>query len=396
MYEPRSRSFPPASARGRAIAADRRAGLQRAVHGDRGARALPARRSRPAATRPRGPGPRPSCCPASSGWRSPVGITGAIALVRLGRDRDRDGRRPDAVLAESDRLARAHRPAREPMCDRGAGAHGRARLDAGGAAAGRTPPASSIEPARRARAPGRGRRAGRAACWRRQGATGLFPHHLPADRLSRFRYHVSCFADQAYAVQALARYAARSGDRERSPPPHGAPTGSSPCRASGVSGGGTTTGGTAGSSSATRCTASTSTPWRRWRCSSSARPAAPTTAPRSPRGLTLAAGTAASRAPSSSSTTDGVVWRKVGRREPRKMVRKAPRRPRRRPPRRGGSAGWTGCSRPGRSTGSAVPFELGWLLYAWHADAPLARGGADPDPAGLHFWWAPAAAGEWA
>jgi hypothetical protein len=45
-----------------------------------------------------------------------------------------------------------------------------------------------------------------------QGPSGLFPHHLPPDRLNRLRYHVGCFADQAYAVQALARYAAATGD----------------------------------------------------------------------------------------------------------------------------------------------------------------------------------------
>ena len=45
-----------------------------------------------------------------------------------------------------------------------------------------------------------------------QGATGLFPHHLPADMLGRFRSHVGCFADQAYAMQALARYGRETGD----------------------------------------------------------------------------------------------------------------------------------------------------------------------------------------
>src|SRR4051812_5996547 len=46
-----------------------------------------------------------------------------------------------------------------------------------------------------------------------QGSSGLFPHVLPADQLGRFRSHVGCFADQAYAIQALARYATATGDR---------------------------------------------------------------------------------------------------------------------------------------------------------------------------------------
>jgi hypothetical protein len=47
-----------------------------------------------------------------------------------------------------------------------------------------------------------------------QGTGGLFPHCLPAARLSRIRSHVGCFADQVYPVQALARFAAAAGDRQ--------------------------------------------------------------------------------------------------------------------------------------------------------------------------------------
>jgi len=44
-----------------------------------------------------------------------------------------------------------------------------------------------------------------------QGAGGLFPHHVAPGRSSRLRSHVSCFADQAYPIQALSRYSAAAG-----------------------------------------------------------------------------------------------------------------------------------------------------------------------------------------
>lgn len=46
-----------------------------------------------------------------------------------------------------------------------------------------------------------------------QGAHGLFPHHLPTTELGRLRANVSCFADQVYPIQALARYAQAVGDQ---------------------------------------------------------------------------------------------------------------------------------------------------------------------------------------
>ncbi|WP_448059314.1 hypothetical protein [Cellulomonas hominis] len=46
-----------------------------------------------------------------------------------------------------------------------------------------------------------------------QGPQGLFPHALPAASLGRWRAHVGCFADQVYPIQALARLAAATGDR---------------------------------------------------------------------------------------------------------------------------------------------------------------------------------------
>ena len=45
-----------------------------------------------------------------------------------------------------------------------------------------------------------------------QGARGIFPHWLPAQAQSRWRGHVGSFADQVYPVQALARSFALTGD----------------------------------------------------------------------------------------------------------------------------------------------------------------------------------------
>ncbi len=45
-----------------------------------------------------------------------------------------------------------------------------------------------------------------------QGTEGIFPHLLPRTAQGRFRAHVGSFADQVYPVQALARYAAATGD----------------------------------------------------------------------------------------------------------------------------------------------------------------------------------------
>lgn len=45
-----------------------------------------------------------------------------------------------------------------------------------------------------------------------QGPRGIFPHALPAASQGRFRAHVGCYADQVYPIQALARFAAASGD----------------------------------------------------------------------------------------------------------------------------------------------------------------------------------------
>jgi hypothetical protein len=49
---------------------------------------------------------------------------------------------------------------------------------------------------------------------RHQGDRGLFPHVLPPDGQNRLRAHIGCFADQVYPIQALARYARATGDAE--------------------------------------------------------------------------------------------------------------------------------------------------------------------------------------
>jgi hypothetical protein len=47
-----------------------------------------------------------------------------------------------------------------------------------------------------------------------QGPQGLFPHALPPESLGRFRSHVGCFADEVYPIQALARLGAATADPE--------------------------------------------------------------------------------------------------------------------------------------------------------------------------------------
>jgi hypothetical protein len=45
-----------------------------------------------------------------------------------------------------------------------------------------------------------------------QSRNGLFPHALPPQTLGRFRAHVGCYADQVYPIQALSRYYTATGD----------------------------------------------------------------------------------------------------------------------------------------------------------------------------------------
>lgn len=46
-----------------------------------------------------------------------------------------------------------------------------------------------------------------------QGPTGLFSHKIPAEANGGFRSHVSCFADQVYPIQALARFSVAFNDK---------------------------------------------------------------------------------------------------------------------------------------------------------------------------------------
>lgn len=98
----------------------------------------------------------------------------------------------------------------------------------------------------------------------------LFPHATGPGLVPWYRSHVSCFADQTYPLQALARaHAAAEGVaiRRRWPRPRRVRRASVSCRATAGSGGGTTTRAPAASWRATRSTASTSTRWRRRPCS---------------------------------------------------------------------------------------------------------------------------------
>jgi hypothetical protein len=225
-----------------------------------------------------------------------------------------------------------------------------------------------------------------------QGTSGLFPHHVPPDTLSRFRYHVSCFADQAYAVQALARYAAATGDAEAL-------------------------------ASAGRCADRLVAlqgergqwwwhyDWRYGRVVEAypvysvqqyaIAPMAllelweaggPDHREAVARGLTWLLRHPEARGELILDDA-GVVWRTVSRREPRKLVRKM--RSAASAARPGRRLGWLDALfPPGRIDQECRPFELGWILYAWHAAAPVALVRAESDSAGLHFSGAPETAGE--
>jgi hypothetical protein len=201
-----------------------------------------------------------------------------------------------------------------------------------------------------------------------QGPGGLFPHAMPADRLGRFRSHVACFADQAYTVLALARYA-----RARSDGP--ALTAAARC--------------------ADRLVALQGDQgqwwwhydWRHGRVverypvysfhQHALAPMAflelresggPDHRAAVARGLGWLV-----RPPESNADLIadelGVVWRKIGRHEPRRLVRRlrsaaCARRP-------GRQVRWLErlCP-PGAVDRECRPFELGWLLYAWHPARP--------------------------
>jgi hypothetical protein len=80
----------------------------------------------------------------------------------------------------------------------------------------------------------------------------------------------------------------------------------------------------------------------------------------------------------------GVVWRKVGRREPSKLVRSA---------RSAASASRPGLRLPwldvvfppGPVDRECRPFELGWLLYAWQPKGLLVSPDGDVSPQLTHM-----------
>ena len=202
-----------------------------------------------------------------------------------------------------------------------------------------------------------------------QAPTGLFPHHLPPDRLGRFRSHVACFADQAYSILALVRYAAASGNA-------GVLEAASRC--------------------ADRLAALQGDQGQWWWHYDWGKGAVVERYPvysvhqhgLAPMALLelWEAGGPDHRAavahglgwlvrhPETAADLIadevGVVWRKVGRREPSKLVRKA---------RSAASAIAPGLRLPwldvvfppGRIDRECRPLELGWLLYTWQPDALL-------------------------
>lgn len=204
-----------------------------------------------------------------------------------------------------------------------------------------------------------------------QGPGGLFPHMLPAGAAGRFRAHIGSFADQVYPIQALARFAA-------------------------------VTGSTGALSAANRCAASicdlqgAAGQWW-WHYDSRKRQVVEgypvysvhqhAMAPMVLFDLAEAGGddhlskvalgldwlrTHPEVMDELVSPAHGVVWRKVGRREPPKAVRSL--------------SAVTTSVRPGLHLPAldtvfppeqidyeCRPYELGWLLYAW-----LSGGGAPP------------------
>jgi exopolysaccharide biosynthesis WecB/TagA/CpsF family protein len=203
-----------------------------------------------------------------------------------------------------------------------------------------------------------------------QAPNGLFPHYLPVGDLSRFRSHVGCFADQVYPIQALARYALGTGDADAL-------------------------------AAADRCAerlVALQGPEGQWWWHYDWRYGSVVErypvysvhqhamAPMAFRELHEAGGRdhraavesgllwVLERPETAAELIEddlGVVWRKVGRREPRKVVRKvrsavSAARPELR-------LSWLDQIFPADTVDRECrPYELGWLLYAWHEGAASA------------------------
>jgi hypothetical protein len=204
-----------------------------------------------------------------------------------------------------------------------------------------------------------------------QGATGLFPHMLPAVSNGRLRAHIGCFADQVYSTQGLARLSVAKND----------PTALAAAEASGGR------------------IAHLQGPAGQWWWHYDTRDGSVVEGypvysvhqhamgPMALLDLREAGGTDHMKSVAKGlrwldehpevdvpmvSEEDGVIWRKVARREPKKAVRAI-------------SALTTGLKRgfhlpgldimfpPSRVDYECRPYELGWMLYAWLSGGVVER-----------------------
>lgn len=202
-------------------------------------------------------------------------------------------------------------------------------------------------------------------------SSGLFPHMLPASASGRFRAHIGCFADQVYPIQALSRLHAAQQNAEAL---------------------------SAAEACAERICALQG-PAGQWWWHYDTRNGdvvegypvysvhQHAMAPMALLDLREAGGTDHSQAiikgmrwldehPEVSmplvASEKGVIWRKVGRREPRKVVRvlsavTTALMPGRRIP------GLNALFPPIRVDHECRPYELGWLIYAWLSGGVVAR-----------------------
>ena len=195
------------------------------------------------------------------------------------------------------------------------------------------------------------------------GGHGIFPHYAPADSQAPWRAHVGSFADQVYPVQALARAHAVTGDSELLQAANR--TAAQICELQGPAGQwwwhyDTRTGGVV----------------ERYPVYSVHQHAM---APMVLADLAQAGGDDHSRevagglgwlhhppetAEQMISERFGLIWRKVGRREPRKAARAARAASTWVAPHRG-TPGLDRLLPPTAVDHECRPYELGWLLYTW-------------------------------
>ena len=211
-----------------------------------------------------------------------------------------------------------------------------------------------------------------------QSTSGLFPHLLPAEAGGWGRAHIGCFADQVYPIQALARFAIATGDQRFLKAADACAD--RICAVQGSAGqwwwhydvrnGGVVEGYPV--YSVHQHAMAPMALLELWEAGGSDHWAAVQ------RGLSWL-----DRHPESATPLiaerDGVIWRKIGRREPPKAVRSI-------------SAFTTGLQPglhvpgldlvfpPGRVDYECRPYELGWLLYTWRS-AGLARRSRHPEAA---------------